>query len=180
MELYKKHRPRSYGQVRGCPETVASLRKMSEAGTLPHAILFTGPSGCGKTTLLRLLAGMISPTEGEVLRTPETGDGPGGVLLVRQESGLGNLLVRRMRTEELEAGRYTGLVSRAYKPPLDVLADAARLLGFVVVPDRFQTLQLPVRQVANCEPALGFAGHLAGHPFEVAGVFFVQGRHRGA
>lgn len=47
-----------------------------------------GASGCGKTTLLRLLAGMLAPSEGEVSATPESNDGPGGILLVRQEGGL--------------------------------------------------------------------------------------------
>lgn len=33
-------------------------------------IVLTGPNGGGKTTLLRLIAGLISPTCGEIVRTP--------------------------------------------------------------------------------------------------------------
>ena len=44
------------------------------------------------------------------------------------EGGLGNARVRRMRSEELESAAYDGVISRAYKPPLEFLTDAARLL----------------------------------------------------
>lgn len=41
-----------------------------------ETIVFLGPSGCGKTTLLRLIAGLIKPEQGEVLvngAPPQTG-----------------------------------------------------------------------------------------------------------
>lgn len=41
---------------------------------------------------------------------------------------LDNAVVHNVRSETLESGTYHGVVSRAYKPPRKVLADAARLL----------------------------------------------------
>jgi 16S rRNA (guanine527-N7)-methyltransferase len=43
-------------------------------------------------------------------------------------AGLENASVHHGRTEALEDGAYDGVISRAYKPPLDFLVDAARLL----------------------------------------------------
>ncbi len=59
MELFKKHRPRSFDAVVGNADTVAALRNMIERGTLPHTVLFHGPSGCGKTTLARIVATLL-------------------------------------------------------------------------------------------------------------------------
>jgi 16S rRNA (guanine527-N7)-methyltransferase len=44
------------------------------------------------------------------------------------EAALGNATVIHGRTESLPDGSFDGIISRAYKPPPDVLADAARLL----------------------------------------------------
>jgi NitT/TauT family transport system ATP-binding protein len=48
-----------------------------------------GPSGCGKTTLLRAIAGLLAPTEGEILYKSERLTGPqGDIGLVFQDPNL--------------------------------------------------------------------------------------------
>jgi NitT/TauT family transport system ATP-binding protein len=56
---------------------VEALAKINLA--LPHGRLSTllGPSGCGKTTLLKIIAGLIAPTRGEVWVKGKRVDGPG-------------------------------------------------------------------------------------------------------
>jgi 16S rRNA (guanine527-N7)-methyltransferase len=44
------------------------------------------------------------------------------------EAGLDNASVHNIRSETLEPQSYVGIISRAYKPPRKVLADASRLL----------------------------------------------------
>lgn len=39
-------------------------------------VSFVGPSGCGKSTILRLIAGLIPPTKGELILNGKPIDGP--------------------------------------------------------------------------------------------------------
>jgi DNA polymerase-3 subunit gamma/tau len=58
-ELYNKHRPKKFKQVKGQKEAVQVLSDMVKKRNVHHALLFTGPSGCGKTTLTRILGAKI-------------------------------------------------------------------------------------------------------------------------
>lgn len=55
MELYKKYRASTFGDLVGNVSTVKALRGMVQSKNVPHAILLHGPSGCGKTTVARIL-----------------------------------------------------------------------------------------------------------------------------
>lgn len=48
----------------GEPWILKDLNLMVEAG---ESVAIVGPSGCGKTTLLKLILGLLTPTEGEIL-----------------------------------------------------------------------------------------------------------------
>jgi NitT/TauT family transport system ATP-binding protein len=66
-------------------EALADLTFSVEASEL---VCVVGPSGCGKTTMLRCVAGLLEPTEGEVLLegAPVAGPPP-GMAVVFQEYG---------------------------------------------------------------------------------------------
>jgi len=72
----------SYPSPRG---TVEALADVSFAARDHEFVCVVGPSGCGKTTLLKILAGLLSPTTG-ALRFDD--DNPPVSALVFQEHGL--------------------------------------------------------------------------------------------
>lgn len=51
-------------------------------------VVILGPSGCGKSTLLRVLAGVLSPTEGQVFYWPESGPNRPRIPVVEQTPAL--------------------------------------------------------------------------------------------
>ncbi|WP_238431388.1 ABC transporter ATP-binding protein [Streptomyces cavernae] len=110
-------------------EAVRDLTFTVDAGEL---VCLVGPSGCGKTTLLKCVAGLLSPTSGEVLLEGRRVSGPPpGMAVVFQEYGRSLFPWMRVRDnvelplkqKDLAKARRRELVSDA----LDAvgLADAA-------------------------------------------------------
>jgi len=60
VDLELKHLTKTYG-------TTAAVDDVNLAVEPGELVAFLGPSGCGKTTTLRMVAGFIQPTAGEIL-----------------------------------------------------------------------------------------------------------------
>ncbi len=83
-----RHVSHEYGSTGGHEaELVLSDINLSICGN--EAVALLGPSGCGKSTLVRIMAGLITPSKGEVLwkGSPLTGVSP-GVSMVFQNFAL--------------------------------------------------------------------------------------------
>ncbi len=58
--LYRKWRPKTFGDVYGQPTVTAALRNELRNDRLAHAYLFTGSRGTGKTTCAKILAKAVN------------------------------------------------------------------------------------------------------------------------
>jgi len=86
-----------------------------------------GPSGCGKSTLLRLLAGLITPDQGDLWRNPERlKQGVGYVPQSYELLPWRTLLQNAFIASELGGGKYT----RADVDRVEFMIDQFRLSGF--------------------------------------------------
>lgn len=85
MRLRCSHLCVSFDSAKG---PVCALRDLSFSSREGEFLTLVGPSGCGKTTLLRVLASIIPPGEGEVERIASSADCNQNVLLVCQEHNL--------------------------------------------------------------------------------------------
>ena len=74
LELYKKHKPKTWPEIIGQPGIVRSLRAAVKADKIPVAYFFSGPRGTGKTSAAFVLASALNCLD-EKART--TGDACG-------------------------------------------------------------------------------------------------------
>ena len=66
--LYRRYRPRRFGELKGQDHVVRALRDSVAGGREGQAYLFSGPRGTGKTTSARILAKVLNcerPVDGE-------------------------------------------------------------------------------------------------------------------
>lgn len=66
----------SYNEQVGSEDVNTVINGMNLSVYEGEFLVLVGPSGCGKTTILSLMAGILSPTEGKVLMNGEEISGP--------------------------------------------------------------------------------------------------------
>jgi NitT/TauT family transport system ATP-binding protein len=94
-----------------------------------ETVAVVGPSGCGKSTLLNLIAGFVSPTEGEVLVGGRPVQGPGAdrAVVFQGDAVFPWLTVRGNVTY---GPRMRRVARREYEPRVQRFLDVVGLEGF--------------------------------------------------
>lgn len=70
--LYRKWRPRHFGELVGQEPVARTLSNAISSGKLAHAYLFTGPRGTGKTSSARIFAKSLNCEQGPTVTPCET------------------------------------------------------------------------------------------------------------
>jgi NitT/TauT family transport system ATP-binding protein len=82
-----------------------------------EVVCVIGPSGCGKTTLLRLLTGLLKPTEGMVMRNGEPVAGPAADVAIVFQDYARALLPWRTVAGNISLALEAGQVPRNERQP---------------------------------------------------------------
>jgi len=72
--LYRRHRPRTFGDVVGQEHVVRTLRHAIERDKVHHAYLFVGSRGTGKTSMAKILAACLNCESGPTVEPCGTCD----------------------------------------------------------------------------------------------------------
>jgi ABC-type nitrate/sulfonate/bicarbonate transport system ATPase subunit len=111
------------------PDVGLALQDVNFSVHTNEFVTIVGRSGCGKSTMLNIVAGLLTPTEGEVLINGRSIDGPGlDRGMVFQHSGLFPWLTA---IENIEFGpRNIGTPKAERRVQAQALIELVRLKGF--------------------------------------------------
>ena len=132
-------------------QSIEVLQDVSLAVKPGEFVTIVGPSGCGKTTLLRIFAGLIPLSDGEVLHDGKPVNGPSPSIGFVFQSD--NLMPWRTVWDNIGLGpELRGQSKETYGPRIERLLDLVGLSGF----ERYYPHQLSggMRQRINLARAL--------------------------
>ncbi|CAL8967907.1 ATP-binding cassette domain-containing protein [Rhodoplanes serenus] len=108
---------------------IPSLRPIDLAIADGEFVVVVGPSGCGKTTLLRMIAGLMAPSEGEIRVGDRIVTSPHSDVGIVFQSAL-LLPWRTVLANVMMPVEVKGLPIEQYRPRAEALLKMAGLAGF--------------------------------------------------
>ena len=150
LELYKKHRPKSFSDVIGQDHVIKSLQAMIKGDRLPHTILFCGPKGCGKTTLGRIIRKKLNCSKWDFVELNCANKR--GVDIIREIEHKAHILPMKGKTRVWlmdECHMLTGEASNAF---LKILEDTPSHVYFILCTTDPQKLIATIRSRCTIFP----------------------------
>lgn len=124
-------------------------------------ITLIGPSGCGKTTLLKLINGMIKPTEGEVV---VYGESISNTDIIELRRKIGYVIQNVALFPHMTIGENIGYVMKLNKESQDVIQKRAKELIQLVNLDESYLEKHPYQLSGGEKQRIGVARALATNP----------------